>query len=149
MKEFETIFAGLERAWNAANGEAYASGFTEDADFVNIFGHHGKGRAGIAAGHDQIFRTVYAGSLLDLRVEHTRMLTEDVGLVHAAALLMVPAGPMKGELRSRPSAVMQKVAGQWRIAAFHNTLVQNPPAMHANGQATNNDGLSHPTERRV
>jgi uncharacterized protein (TIGR02246 family) len=135
MKEFEAIFAGLERAWNAANGKAYASGFTDDADFVNILGHHGKGRADIAAGHDHIFRTVYAGSLLHLQVEQVRMLTEDVGLVHASALLVVPSGPMKGELRSRPFAVIQRVGNKWQIAAFQNTLVQTPPAMHANGMA--------------
>jgi uncharacterized protein (TIGR02246 family) len=135
MKQFDAIFEELERAWNAADGEAYASQFTEDADFVNILGHHGKGRAAIAAGHDQILRTVYAGSVIDVQVEQVRMLTEDVGVVHAAATLVVPAGPMKGEMRSRPSAVLQRIEGEWRIAAFHNTLLQTPPAMHGNGVA--------------
>ena len=52
---FEKIVKGLERAWNRADGDAYASYFAEDADFVNIFAMHGKGRAAIAVAHDAIF----------------------------------------------------------------------------------------------
>jgi hypothetical protein len=34
------LVAELEKAWNAGDGRAFARPFAEDADFVNIRGHH-------------------------------------------------------------------------------------------------------------
>src|SRR5581483_10179914 len=97
---FETIVAGLERAWNAADGAAFAAYFTDDADFINIYGMHGKGRQAIADAHNLIFRTVYAGSHMRIRITQARLLAEDIALVHFASLLHVPGGPVAGEKKA-------------------------------------------------
>jgi uncharacterized protein (TIGR02246 family) len=123
----EAIVAGLEKAWNSGDGTGYGSHFTEDADFVNIFGHHGKGRQAIAAAHDQIFSTVYKGSVNRLELTGTRMLAPNVALAHMRASLEVPAGPMAGRIEALPSAVLVRDQGGWKIAAFHNTRMQAPP----------------------
>src|SRR5262245_26226712 len=119
---FEGIVRQLETAWNAMDGSAFAVPFADDADFVNIRGEHFRGRAGIAAGHIAIFRSIYAGSTNQLRLETARLLTADVALVHVHAGLEVPQGPLAGRHTARFSLVLTKDAGGWEIAAFHNTL---------------------------
>lgn len=130
----QAIVADLQDAWNAGDGVAYAASFAEDADFVNIFGMHGKGKQAIADGHNMIFRTVYAGSRLEIKVKQARNISHDVALLHLEAHLHVPQGPMAGDLHSVPSVVFKRTGEQWQIVAFQNTLVQPPPPMHNNSQ---------------
>ena len=130
----QAMVADLEDAWNAGDGVAFAASFEEDADFVNIFGIHGKGKQAIADAHNMIFRTVYAGSHLETRVRQARNITRDVALVHLESCLKVPQGPMAGEMHSVPSVLFRRSGEEWTIVSFHNTLVQPPPAMHNNGQ---------------
>jgi uncharacterized protein (TIGR02246 family) len=127
------IMSGLEKAWNAGDAAAYASHFTDDADFVNIFGLQAKGRTAIVDGHHGIFTTVYKGSVNRLTATQARMLSDDVALVHMRAKLNVPAGPMAGTIEALPSAVLVRENGAWKIAAFHNTRIQELP--FAPGQA--------------
>lgn len=44
------LVGSVERAWNEADGAAFAAPFTEDADFVNIRGEHVRTREAIAKG---------------------------------------------------------------------------------------------------
>ena len=132
----EALVAGIAAAWNAGSGRDYARAFAEDADFINIYGMHGRGKQNIADAHDRIFQTVYAGSVLNCRVVQVRLLREDVAIVHIHSDLRVPQGPLAGEMESVPSMVdtaTREPAG-WTIAAFHNTLVKVPPALHNHGQ---------------
>ena len=119
----------LENAWNSADGAAFVAPFAEDADFVNVLGMHVRGRDAIAAGHEQIFRTVYAGSKVAYRVEGARLLRPDVALVHVQAGLDVPGGPMAGHHAARYSMVLTRDGGEWRIASFHNTVIRDPSTM--------------------
>jgi uncharacterized protein (TIGR02246 family) len=128
------IVAGLVDAWNTADGAKWASHFTGDADFVNIFGMHGKGRHAIADAHDMIFHGVYAGSTLETEVRQMRLLHPNVALLHLRSRLQVPRGPMAGVMNSVPSAVLTRDSSGWKIAAFHNVLVTPPPPLHNNGQ---------------
>lgn len=122
----EAVAAGMARAWNAASGAGFAADFDEDADFVNIYGLHARGRQAIADGHNMIFRTVYAGSTLQCGVEQVRYLRADIALVHLRCRLSIPQGPMAGDMASAPSMVMQRTNGGWSIMAFQNTLVKDP-----------------------
>jgi uncharacterized protein (TIGR02246 family) len=123
---FEGIVRQLETAWNAMDGSAFAAPFTLDADFVNIRGEHHRGRPGIAAGHDAIFRSFYHGSTVALTLEAARLLRSDVALVHVHSSLDAPQGPMAGRHGARFSMVLTKGGGHWEIAAFHNTT-ETPP----------------------
>ena len=119
----DLIVRKLEAAWNAGDGEAFASPFAEDADFVTIRGEHFSGRAAIGAGHAAIFRTIYAGSANHLTVEAARLLRPDVALVRVYAGLEVPQGPLAGTHRARFTLLLTKEQGGWKIATLHNTLV--------------------------
>ena len=127
--EASALAARLENAWNTADGSAFVAPFAEDADFVNVLGMHVRGRDAIAAGHDQIFRTVYAGSRVSYRVEGARLLRPDVALAHVQAALEVPGGPMAGHHEARYSMVLTRDGGEWRIASFHNTFIRDPATM--------------------
>ena len=121
----ENIVARLEAAWNAHDGLAYGAPFAADADFVNIRADHMRGRSTIAAGHVEIFRTLYAGSVNTYTVETARLLRPDVALVHVHSALDASHGPLQGRNSARFSMVLTKEPGGWEIAAFHNTL--EPP----------------------
>ena len=120
----EGIVHTLEAAWNAGDGAAFAAPFAEDADFVTVRAEHMRSRAVIAAGHDGIFRSIYAGSSNQYSIESIRSLGEGVALVHVRAMLDVPQGPLAGRHGACFSFVATKTA-HWEIASFHNT--QEPP----------------------
>jgi len=113
----------LERAWNAADGVAFARPFAEDADFVNIRGEHHRTREAIAKGHQAIFNSVYKGSVVRMQVAAVRTLAPTVLLAHVKSALKVPAGPLAGEHAALFSLVLVRDQDNWPIAAFHNTLV--------------------------
>lgn len=113
----------LERAWNAADGAAFAEPFTDDADFVAVRGDLHTGRDAIATGHQQIFDTIYAGSTVGYEVIQARQLDDRIILAHARGSLDVPGGPLAGEHASTSSLVLVKDGDDYEIAAFHNTLV--------------------------
>ena len=120
------VVAGLEKAWNNADGEDFGLWFKEDAEFVNVYGTYAQGRAQIAEGHNTIFNTVYAGSTLRTVPINVRPLSEEIAVVHLRSHLTVPRGPMTGEHESLPSMVLERDSGAWRIASFHNTFVKAP-----------------------
>ncbi len=119
----ENVTTRLQDAWNAADGAAFAAPFASDADLVNVRGDMHSGRDAIAAGHQQIFDTIYAGSTLRYTVRQARELDDGVILVHIDALLSVPAGPLAGEIPALASLVLVRDGDEYRIAAFHNTAV--------------------------
>ena len=119
----EPVIKQLEDAWNAADGAAFAEPFAADADFVNIRGELHSGSDAIAAGHQGIFDTIYAGSTVRYAVRQARELDDGVILAHIDATLNVPGGPLAGEINAIASIVLVGEGDDRRIAAFHNTVV--------------------------
>ena len=121
----ETTVKRLEEAWNAGDGAAFGAPFAPDADFVDIRGVWHRGEE-IAAGHQQIFDTVYAGSTVRYEVLGARPLGEGSILGHVRGRLSAPGGPLAGENEALASVVIVRDGDDHRIAAFHNTLVMSP-----------------------
>jgi uncharacterized protein (TIGR02246 family) len=117
------IAADLEQAWNAADGEAFARRFTEDADFVNIRGEHFRTRPVIAAGHQAIFDSIYRGSVVRYEPAGVRLLSSSVLVGQIRGKLRAPSGPLAGEHDALATLVLVEEGDGWRIAVFHNTLV--------------------------
>lgn len=119
-----SIFDHLERAWNRHDGAAFAAVFADETDFVDIRGaHHHGDPAMIDAGHQVLFDSIYAGSTVRYRVEHTRRLEGGCIVAIAASTLDAPHGPLKGRHEARMTAVLVADARRWRITAFQNTVV--------------------------
>jgi len=117
------LVAQLETAWNLADGWAFARPFAEDADFVNIRGDHFRSRDVIAQGHQVIFDTIYKGSIVSYQLTEVRPIAPGVLVAHVRAALKAPTGPLAGEHASLFTIVVVQHDSDWRIAAFHNTLV--------------------------
>ena len=123
----DRLVAELEAAWNTGDSDAFAGAFAIDADFVNVYGMHARGRAAIAAGHRFIFTTIYKDSHVEYRIVSVRELTAGIALVHVSAKLNVPAGPLAGKHEAMWSGVATQLDEGWKFTAFHNTLVKEPP----------------------
>lgn len=119
----QTIMHRLELAWNRADGAAFGAPFSTGADFVAIRGDLHTGRDAIAAGHQQIFDTIYAGSTVRYQVLKARQLDDRVILLHARGSINAPSGPLAGEHASTATVVLLKHDDQYEITAFHNTLI--------------------------
>jgi uncharacterized protein (TIGR02246 family) len=117
----------LERAWNAADGAAYGAAFTEDADFVAIRGDYHRSRQAIAHGHQAILDTIYRGSQVRFEVTQARRLADGVILAHVRQAMDAPTGPLAGKGEATGTMVLVRRPEGWRIAAYHNTLVQGQP----------------------
>jgi uncharacterized protein (TIGR02246 family) len=120
----------LERAWNRADGPAFAAPFIEAGAFVDIRGELHHGRANIAQGHDYIFNTIYKGSTLRFELLDAGLIAPGCMLFHSQGRLDVPSGPVKGVIESMQTIVAVQGGATscgvnesaWRLAAFHNTV---------------------------
>jgi uncharacterized protein (TIGR02246 family) len=128
-QDVHAVAATLTDAWNAHDAKTFASAFTADADFVNIYAMHVVGRADIARLHQMIFDTVYRGSSGRFAVEKMRSVGEDVLVAHIKAELNVPQGPSAGTVPTLATAVLVRDDGNWKIASFQNTREQAPPPL--------------------
>lgn len=114
----QRVLSGLQRAWNAGDGSAFAEHFWVEADLVDGMGRLQHGRPEIARQHRQIFDTIYRGSQVEFRLLDEREVAPGVLLAHTSSTLHVPAGPRAGETRSIQTLVVQ----DGLITAFHNTI---------------------------
>ena len=120
--EIEKTVKVLVNAWTGGDGTKFASPFTEDADFMVWFGLHLTGKQEIASGHDFLFKDFYANTVWNLKVEKIKFIGEEVALVHCAGAVVKKGGPEPDEPDAVPLLVLNKIDGQWKIAALQNTI---------------------------
>jgi uncharacterized protein (TIGR02246 family) len=77
----------------------------------------------IAKGHQAIFNTIYKGSVVRFEVTGVRAISQTVLVAHVKSTLRAPTGPLAGEHNSLFTMVLVQDQDEWRVAAFHNTLV--------------------------
>lgn len=126
-KDEAAIRANVEqmvKGWNTKSGAEFAKPFAEDSDYVIINGMHIKGRAANAAGHQQIFNTIYKDSRNAATVKQIRFVRPDVAIVHVEWNLSFKAGGEEQKGHALSTIVMTKENGKWSIAAFQNTAIQ-------------------------
>jgi uncharacterized protein (TIGR02246 family) len=109
------LLARLFAAWANGDGEAYASCFTKDCDYVTFNGIHLHGRGENRAFHDALFRTVLRGTQLSAEIETLELLASGVALMRTAG---------QGRKRSYQTYVLIKRGDEWLIRSFQNTKVQ-------------------------
>ncbi|HJZ50395.1 MAG TPA: SgcJ/EcaC family oxidoreductase [Roseiflexaceae bacterium] len=115
-----TLLQQFYDAWGDA--DAYASVFTEDADYIAFDGTHAKGRDAIAESHRPLFERFLKGSRLFGEAPAIRFLAPDVALIHSKGAVL-RAGQQRPSPRrmSVQTVVAVKQADGWRLAAFQNT----------------------------
>lgn len=117
------VLARLEHAWNTADGEGYGRQYTDDATFVNVHGDLATGPEAIAAGHDEIFSTIYAGSTNRMHLVEAVRVADGVIAAVSRNTLAVPAGPLAGIREALVTSVLVGGADGWRVSASQTTRV--------------------------
>ena len=120
-RSIEPTLRALEEAWGRGEGSAWAAKCTPDVDFINLLGMYVKGGPAVAEIHERIFHGPYAGSTLKFDIEHVRRLADDQILAIVPGELQIPAGPVKGLVRTVATMLFMRVDGVWLLASFHNT----------------------------
>ncbi|WP_330961238.1 SgcJ/EcaC family oxidoreductase [Photobacterium sp. 53610] len=124
----EDMPEAFQTAWNVHDMQAFGSLFTEDATFVNRFGHYVRGINEILALHTPIHETIYQDSMLSNQLIDIDHISDDVAIIHFWSRLSAgeahPAGPH--ELDTLILAVLKKCHAGWRIRALENVTLTNP-----------------------
>jgi uncharacterized protein (TIGR02246 family) len=130
----ERLTASLEEAWARGDAGAFASRFANDGTFTNVLGMFFQGRDAFRERHDAVFKTVFSGSTLSLRIATLRFIRADVAIADIDAELRglkalsggYTAMP-DGTVRSKLLMVLVRENGEWWISAYHNIAVAPPP----------------------
>jgi uncharacterized protein (TIGR02246 family) len=119
------VLLRVREAWERGDGGAYASFFSDDAQFVTATGKRMCGRNSIARESQEILDTLFKRSKLGRgysHPNHLRFLTPDVVLVETAGAVLFPG---ETEDRVAPNGLMTFVVARqddaWRIVSFQNT----------------------------
>jgi uncharacterized protein (TIGR02246 family) len=83
----KSIVASLAESWNRHDMAAFAAGFCDDADFVNVIGMHWQGRQEIEAKHAQTHRTIFRNSVLQIVEVTVRFLSPSIALAQVSTEL--------------------------------------------------------------
>ena len=122
LAEISAIPLQMVDAWNHGDGEAFASRFTDDADFIAFEGTHLKGRRDIASFHQQLFDGPVKGTRLEGEVKFVRFLNSKLALMHETVKVTLP-----GESKPSPGRdsmklfVVAKHRKNWFVEAVQNS----------------------------
>ncbi|MET7297838.1 SgcJ/EcaC family oxidoreductase [Embleya sp. NPDC005575] len=118
------LLGRVDAAWGQGHGAAYGAGFTADATYITYVGTLYRGGDEIGRAHQALFDSFLKGTRIASVVEEIRFLGVD------AAVVVTRGDTYKGD--KVPSAdklakiqtytVVREPGGDWRVAAFQNTL---------------------------
>jgi uncharacterized protein (TIGR02246 family) len=129
--ELHALVQGLQDAWNHGDAARFAEPFADDAEVVHLLGGGGTGRPAVRAGMEALFRTVYARSHVEYRVEKIKRLAPGVAVVLLRQKLTFNQGGQTYEIWCRPTLVCLRAGGRWSVALFQNTKIAGETASGA------------------
>jgi uncharacterized protein (TIGR02246 family) len=116
-------------SWNRHDMPSFAALFSEDADFVDVFGNWFRNRTAIEGVLGERHATVFRRSSFIGKEIVIRIPKRELAVVHSVLEL---SGALDRQGRSLPpslgvmSFVTDQVDGDWRIIAFQNTTITAP-----------------------
>lgn len=120
----EEVLDRFAEAWAMRSGEAIASLFVMDPEFVNVTGMWWHTRERIAMAHDFGFEKIFANSDLQFVDQRVRYIGDDAAVVHGQWIVIdqsagdgTPAEPRGGIF----VFVMEKNPEGWKAVAAQNT----------------------------
>lgn len=116
-------------SWNHKHGKGFGDGYSENADFVNIFGMKFSGRAEIESRHEKIIQSFFKDSKLEIM--NTELREVQPGLVIATVYWKLNGFRTPGADISKTGDVRKGIYTQvfinagkkWEITASQNTLM--------------------------
>lgn len=122
-----SIVDHFTQAWNEHKGKGSADYYTEDADFVNIFGMAFSGKQEIEDRHIKIHETFLKDSIFtvtDLKIKEVR---PDVAIVQVYWIvngIQKLAPPAKDSMKGIFTHAFIKNNDAWEITSTQNTMVK-------------------------
>ncbi len=121
----ENILTVLPELWNRHDVGRYAEHFSDNVDFVNVFGSHTQGRAALMADLKLIHQTIFRNTRLKI-VRHS------IRFVAPTVAIAIVEWRMSGHESTSAkrwdsvregifTAVLLPEEDSWRITAFQNT----------------------------
>jgi|SRR5262245_62938563 len=108
----------IAEAWEAGDGDRFASVFTDDADFVNIRALALRGRKEIAEHHNMLFSTIYKGTSIRSEDTRIRLIHPGVATIEQFAIVQIEGE----ERRAHMLAVAVETPEGWALQALHNMI---------------------------
>ena len=127
------VIVEMTEGFNAHDAKAATSMYTADADLITVRGERFRGTAEFEKGLASIFATRAREAKHRTLNVSVRFVRPDVALAHVTnelSGLIAPDGQRPPPHQELSLRVFVKEGQNWRVAAFHNTLVQafgSPP----------------------
>ena len=116
--------------WNGQNGLAYGEAYWPDAELVDPTGQVWDGREAIAAMHVHLWKGPARNTQVSAKVRRVRPISAEAMVVNldveVAGFSPAPPGAAvhdDGKVKTHLKHVVEKRAGDWKIAASQNTFV--------------------------
>lgn len=126
----EDIIHSYTEAWNERACSGFADSFTDDADFINIFGMHFTGRSEIEERHKKILESFLKGSVM--HIENIKLREVQPGVVIALIKWKLNGFHNPGDDLRLPGETRFGIFSQlfiqseekWSIISSQNTLIK-------------------------
>jgi uncharacterized protein (TIGR02246 family) len=112
--------------WNRHDMKAMHELDTEDVEWINVVGHHWRGRATVYKGHTAIHKGMSAGTSMSVESATMRSIAPSVAVAVATMHFGVSTDPLYSWMaaaKTRGSFTMVKRDGIWKIVHFQNTVI--------------------------
>jgi uncharacterized protein (TIGR02246 family) len=124
--EVRQVVSEFAATWNRHDMDAMHDLCTADAEWINIVGMHWRGRAAVYKGHDALHKTTFAKT--DMTIEDVKPRAIAPGVICAVATMTFgphvdPTGREIIDLETMGSFVLTSDGDTWKIAHFHNTII--------------------------
>ncbi|MBS0296775.1 MAG: SgcJ/EcaC family oxidoreductase [Proteobacteria bacterium] len=137
MRPFTALVAQMELAWNKADPQNFAACFGEQADFVDMMGGHGVGRAMVEQAHRAMFNGAFAKSRIQYTIDKIKPVVPGRVVVMFLRSRLTVAN---GTIWCRPTLTLRNAADGWKIAVFQNTRIADTPMAKAPAPAKAGEG---------
>jgi len=116
-------------SWNSGDAVTYSKHFAANGTFTNIRGMFFTGHQQFLERHAEIFKGMFAKTVLQQDIVSFRFLTPEVAIVETLTWINgFPAGgspkaihlDKEGRIHTRLLQVFQQQGGDWKIVVYHN-----------------------------
>jgi len=118
--------------WNRHDMKAMHELDTDDVEWINVVGHHWRGKTTVTKGHTAIHKGMAAKESMSVESAAIRTIAPTVAMAVATMYFGASPDPRQSSVaatKTRGSFTMVKREGVWQIAHFQNTVI-DPKTEH-------------------